>query len=59
MGYFVQGLGYGVMALGWVMSFAGGMVVLFSLCSFMAWLGDRINPDADEICDDEDEDDDV
>ena len=55
MGYFVQGLGYGVMALGWVMSFAGGMVVLFSLCSFMSWIGDRINPDADEICEDEDD----
>lgn len=58
MSYFVQGLLYGVLALGWLMSFAGGIIVIISLCSFMSWIGDRINPDADEICDDEDDGDD-
>jgi hypothetical protein len=56
MNYFVQGLLYGVLALGWLMSFAGGVIVIISLCSFMNWVGSRINPDADEICEDEDED---
>lgn len=58
MGYFVQGLGYGVMALGWVMSFAGGMVVLFSLCSFMSWIGDKITRAAggeDDVEEDEED----
>ena len=42
MTWFLTGLGYGVMALGWVMSFAGGIIVLVSLCSFMSWIGDKL-----------------
>ena len=42
MAYFLTGLGYGVMILGALMSLAGGLIVIGSLCSFMAWIGDRI-----------------
>ena len=48
MSYFLQGLGYGVMALGWLMSFAGGIIVIVSLCSFMAWIGEKITGSAEE-----------
>ena len=55
MEYFVKGLRYGVMAFGGLLSFTGGVVVLVSICSFMAWVGEKINPDAEEICEDEDD----
>ena len=55
MSYFLQGLGYGVMAFGGLLSFCGGVVVLVSLCSFMAWIGEKINPDSDLLCEEEDE----
>ena len=42
MAYFLTGLGYGVMILGALMSLAGGIIVIVSLCSFMAWIGDKI-----------------
>lgn len=42
MAYFLTGLGYGVMILGALMSLAGGIIVIVSLCSFMNWIGERI-----------------
>ena len=49
MQWFLTGMGYGVMALGWLMSFAGGIIVIVSLCSFMSWIGDKIaGTDAEE-----------
>ena len=57
MAYFLTGLGYGVMALGWVMSFSGGVIVLVSLCSFMAWIGDKIaGGDAEDESEEEQDD---
>ena len=57
MAYFLTGLGYGVMALGWVMSFSGGVIVLVSLCSFMAWIGDKITGgDAEDESEEEQQD---
>ena len=57
MAYFLTGLGYGVMALGWVMSFSGGVIVLVSLCSFMAWIGDKIaGTDAEDESEEEQQD---
>ena len=41
MAYFLTGLGYGVMILGAMMSLAGGIIVIVSLCSFMNWVGER------------------
>jgi len=57
MTYFVQGLWYGLLAFGWLISFTGCLVVLISICTFLAWIGERINPDADVLCDEEDDDD--
>lgn len=55
MAYFVQGLEYGVLAFGVLLSFSGGLIVLGSLCSFMNWIGDRINPDDDGEVEEDDE----
>lgn len=43
MQWFLTGLGYGVMALGWLFSFTGGLIVLMSVCAFMSWLGDKVS----------------
>ena len=57
MAYFLTGLGYGVMALGWLASFLGGIIVLASLCSFMAWIGDKIaGTDAEDESEEEQQD---
>lgn len=55
MSYFIQGLGYGLMAFGGLLTFSGGVVMLVSLCCFMAWIGEKINPDLEELCDEYDE----
>ena len=54
MSYFLQGLGYGVMALGWLLSFSGGVIVLVSFCCCMNWIGERITGAAAEIENEED-----
>lgn len=45
--YFVQGLGYGLMALGWLMSFSGGLIVLVSFGAFLSWVGDTLKGEED------------
>ena len=42
MQWFLSGLCYGLVGLGASMSFAGGIIVLVSLCSFMSWIGDKL-----------------
>lgn len=45
MAYFVQGLGYGLMAVGWVLAFGGGIMLLVSFGAFLTWIGDMISPE--------------
>lgn len=54
MSCFLKGLGYGVMALGWLLSFSGGVIVLVSFCCFVNWIGELITG---AIADDESEED--
>ena len=57
MAYFLTGLGYGVMILGALMSLAGGIIVIVSLCSFMSWIGDKIaGGDAEDESEEEQQD---
>ena len=45
MMYLVRGLGYGLVAVGFLASFAGGLIVLVSFLAFLTWVIDLITPD--------------
>lgn len=47
MAEFVQGLRYGLMAVGWLLSFGVGVMVLCVIASLLTALGDWLNGGAD------------
>lgn len=47
MAEFVQGLRYGLMAVGWLLSFGVGVMVLCVIASLLTALGDWLNGSED------------